>query len=72
MLSISDIFFTDYFVTLNLYRTCSTFEGPPSRPEGPLKVSNVTKDSAKLSWDKPKDDGGLDIRCVPFYLKNHT
>jgi len=39
-----------------------TFVGPPTRPEGPLKVSDVTKDSAKLSWNKPKDDGGLEIR----------
>ncbi|CAK9301085.1 unnamed protein product [Gordionus sp. m RMFG-2023] len=33
----------------------------PSVPEGPLRISDVTKTSAKLSWNKPKDDGGCDI-----------
>lgn len=30
----------------------------PGKPKGPLKVSNVTKNSAKVKWDKPEDDGG--------------
>ncbi|KAG1672466.1 Twitchin [Nymphon striatum] len=33
----------------------------PAAPEGPLEVSDVTQDSAKLSWNKPKDDGGSDL-----------
>ena len=32
--------------------------GKPSKPKGPLKVSDVTADSAKLKWDPPEDDGG--------------
>ncbi|KAF8572507.1 hypothetical protein P879_00960 [Paragonimus westermani] len=35
--------------------------GKPSRPVGPLEVSDVTKNSAQLSWNKPEDDGGVPI-----------
>ncbi|XP_059218729.1 twitchin isoform X21 [Stomoxys calcitrans] len=33
----------------------------PSKPEGPLEVSNIRKDGCKLKWKKPKDDGGEPI-----------
>jgi len=33
----------------------------PSRPQGPLKVSDVTKNGCKLKWDKPEDDGGKPV-----------
>lgn len=33
----------------------------PSAPEGPLKVSDVTDQTAIISWKPPKDDGGLMI-----------
>lgn len=33
----------------------------PATPGGPLKVTDVTKDACKLSWNKPEDDGGSDI-----------
>lgn len=33
----------------------------PSRPEGPLDVSGVTKEGCRLSWRTPKDDGGSPI-----------
>lgn len=33
----------------------------PSPPEGPLEVSDVHADRVKLSWNPPKDDGGLPI-----------
>lgn len=35
--------------------------GAPGRPKGPLEVTDVTKDSAKLKWQKPEDDGGQEI-----------
>ncbi|VDQ11834.1 unnamed protein product [Trichobilharzia regenti] len=35
--------------------------GKPSRPVGPLEVTDVTKNSATLSWKKPEDDGGTPI-----------
>lgn len=35
--------------------------GPPSRPEGPLVVSDVRKNHAKLTWQPPSDDGGKPI-----------
>ena len=33
----------------------------PSKPEGPLEVSDVHKDGCKLKWKKPKDDGGSPV-----------
>lgn len=30
----------------------------PSAPQGPLRAADITKDSIKLSWQPPKDDGG--------------
>jgi hypothetical protein len=30
----------------------------PSRPEGPLQVTDVHKEGCKIAWNKPKDDGG--------------
>ncbi|KAG0717143.1 Twitchin [Chionoecetes opilio] len=30
----------------------------PSKPKGPLKVSDVTAESVKLKWEPPEDDGG--------------
>ncbi|XP_077990140.1 twitchin-like isoform X3 [Glandiceps talaboti] len=33
----------------------------PGSPEGPLEVSDVTEESAKLTWNPPKDDGGSPI-----------
>lgn len=33
----------------------------PSKPEGPLEVSDVHKNGCKLKWKKPKDDGGLPL-----------
>ncbi|CAL8090942.1 unnamed protein product [Calicophoron daubneyi] len=35
--------------------------GKPSRPVGPLEVTDVTKNSAQLTWKKPEDDGGSPI-----------
>ena len=33
----------------------------PTAPVGPLDVSDVKKDSAKLRWNPPLDDGGSPI-----------
>lgn len=33
----------------------------PSKPKGPLKVSDVKADGCKLQWDAPEDDGGLPV-----------
>lgn len=34
----------------------------PSAPEGPLEVTDVTANSAKVKWKKPEDDGGSPIK----------
>ena len=36
----------------------------PSKPKGPLKVSDVTKSGCKLAWQPPEDDGG---KPITFY-----
>ncbi|XP_065089533.1 twitchin isoform X14 [Ochlerotatus camptorhynchus] len=38
-----------------------TVRSKPGAPEGPLEVKDMTKDSCKLEWQKPKDDGGVQI-----------
>ncbi|CAF4536552.1 unnamed protein product [Rotaria sp. Silwood1] len=34
----------------------------PGKPEGPLEVTETTKDTVSLQWNPPKDDGGGDIK----------
>lgn len=34
----------------------------PAPPKGPLDVSNVKATGARLSWEKPEDDGGCPIK----------
>ncbi|XP_053200690.1 twitchin-like isoform X3 [Panonychus citri] len=38
-----------------------TVVSKPSKPEGPLEVSDVNKNGCKLKWNKPKDDGGIPL-----------
>ncbi|KAL3982100.1 Fibronectin type III domain family protein [Acanthocheilonema viteae] len=33
----------------------------PSTPQGPIEVTNVTKDGCVLNWQPPEDDGGSEI-----------
>lgn len=40
--------------------TVSVFD-KPGAPEGPLEVSDITKECCTLSWNPPKDDGGSEI-----------
>eukprot|EP00095_Tigriopus_kingsejongensis_P002138 maker-scaffold401_size182380-snap-gene-0.20 protein:Tk02138 transcript:maker-scaffold401_size182380-snap-gene-0.20-mRNA-1 annotation:"GM26811" len=37
------------------------FLGPPSKPMGPLEVHDLTKNSCRLKWKVPEDDGGKPI-----------
>lgn len=39
-----------------------TVLGKPDSPEGPLEVSDITAEKAKVSWKKPLDDGGSPIK----------
>lgn len=34
----------------------------PSKPKGPLKVSDVSAEGCKLKWEAPEDDGGEPIK----------
>lgn len=45
----------------NVTKHFPLFSAKPSTPEGPLKVSDVTKTGCKLKWKKPEDDGGIPI-----------
>lgn len=38
----------------------------PTAPEGPLMVGDVTKESCRLSWQPPKDDGGSPVLYVNY------
>lgn len=40
-----------------------TILSAPSKPKGPLKISNITKSGCKLKWEKPEDDGGKPIQA---------
>lgn len=42
----------------------------PSAPQGPILVSELTQDSAKLTWKPPKDDGGCDITAYIIERKD--
>lgn len=37
--------------------------GKPSKPNGPLEVSDVHKEGCTLKWKPPDDDGGCPIEC---------
>lgn len=43
---------------------------PPAAPEGPLKISDVTEDSVKLSWQTSKNDGGAEITAYVIEAKD--
>ena len=49
------------------------FAGKPSKPEGPLEVSDITKNGCKLKWKKPEDDGGSPVEYYEIEkLDPHT
>lgn len=33
----------------------------PSTPQGPIEITNITKEGCVLNWQPPKDDGGSEI-----------
>lgn len=55
------LFYCNYFIYCTLGPHCT---GPPGRPKGPVEVLDVQKDSAKISWNPPDDDGGKPITLV--------
>ncbi|XP_018789320.1 PREDICTED: twitchin isoform X17 [Bactrocera latifrons] len=46
---------------------------PPAKPKGPLEIKDITKDSCKLKWKKPEDDGGKPVTAyqVEKFDKKH-
>lgn len=56
IINLSNYFYRQFYIIFkNIYK------GPPTRPQGPLKVKDVTSSGAKVKWDKPKDDGGKPV-----------
>ena len=50
-----------FVLLLLLIKSNHLFLGVPSRPVGPLEVTNVTNNSADLSWKPSENDGGTPI-----------
>ena len=48
------------------------FSGPPTPPEAPLEVSNVTNKTCTLSWRPPKDNGGAELTAYVIWKKEHS
>ena len=48
--------------------------GPPSAPVGPLKVSDITRSSATITWQPPENDGGKPLKSynIEFREANKT
>lgn len=34
----------------------------PSKPVGPIKIVEVTKNSVTIQWNPPEDDGGITLK----------
>lgn len=47
-------------------------QGPPSAPTGPFEANETSPDSITLSWNLPKDSGGLPLErfIIEKRLKN--
>jgi len=43
---------------------------PPSKPIGPLMISSVHPHGCKLTWKKPKDDGGSPLTAYLIEKKD--
>ena len=52
------IFLLDYMYMLCLISTFCVVAGPPAVPTGPIKCTQITRDSVTIQWKAPKEDGG--------------
>lgn len=43
--------------------------GKPSKPTGPITVSDIQKTSATIEWKPPQSDGGLPLKGYVVELK---
>lgn len=41
-------------------------QGKPTKPKGPLDITDIFEDRATLHWKPPEDDGGVPITHVIF------
>jgi len=48
-------------VRVSLFIVLPFTSGPPTKPQGPLKVKDVTSSGAKVQWQKPENDGGKPV-----------
>lgn len=51
---------SDHLQTVEPVQVKSPY-GVPDRPQGPLKITNVTSDAITIHWEKPLNDGGSPI-----------
>ena len=45
---------------------------PPSAPQGPLEVTNITETTADLAWKPPKSDGGGPVTAYVIESRPET
>lgn len=57
MYVIVSLFHCLYYTNIEVFQ-----KGKPTKPKGPLDVSNVHDTGCKLKWDAPEDDGGMPIK----------
>nr|CAD7257406.1 unnamed protein product [Timema shepardi] len=48
---------TEHFLT----KMCLNPSDKPSKPEGPIVVKDIRKDTVTIEWKPPADDGGLEL-----------
>ena len=46
--------------------------GPPSTPVAPLSVTEITRNSATITWQPPENDGGKPLKSYNIELREST
>ena len=46
---------------ISLLLLCTLYTGPPTAPEGPIRVIRVTRNMLAIHWQPPIDNGGSPI-----------
>ena len=51
----------EIYINTNSEISDTLFPDVPTKPQGPIEVSDIMRDSVTLHWKPPKDDGGSNI-----------